>query len=145
MSSVYFKEYRTTWPLSSKWLVKFNPQVSYAIRKNSPESRTCVYIYRKLRDWIKSNTVISKLYYWNYSGEWEQQVLSSRATCYSAMNIRVKTVLSGFSGGKGLPHFVIFRISESYAWLYVSVSNTLVDVPNTIYHLISCPVFLAAL
>jgi hypothetical protein len=32
-----------------------------------------------------------------------------------------------------------------YAWLYPSVSNTLVHKPNPICHLIFCPVFLAAL
>ena len=53
MSTVYFKECRTTWPLSSRGLVNFNPEVSHAIPKDSPERRICVYIYGKLKTELK--------------------------------------------------------------------------------------------
>ena len=40
---------------------------------------------------------------------------------------RSEVAISNISGSKGLPDIAIFRVSESYILMYVSIPNNLVD------------------
>jgi len=145
MSSVYFKEHRTTWSLSSRGLVNFNTQVNHTIHRTRPRA---AFVYTFIEKWSIELKITP--FFPNCIIEIIQVTERSKyfprgPHVLQLWTIRVKIVLSGISDGKGLPDFAVFQISGSYSWLYLSVSKALVDKPNPICHLISCPVFRSAL
>jgi hypothetical protein len=64
---------------------------------------------------------------------------------YPKNQVTTKTVSSRISRGKGLPDVKSPTYENVMPNVYLSVSSTLMERPNQICHLISCPAFLAAL